>query len=104
MRIDKILRRCAVVAVAGAVWTSGIVSSRLGAQSKRKTEPACCGSKKRSGASKKATVKLDARVQALLRTTPTNKVNWEMLVRDAESGKKMCAHYAEKRLWTASHM
>src|SRR5216683_111528 len=104
MRIDKILRRCAVVAVAGAVWTSGIGASRLGAQSKRKTEPPCCGSKKRSGASKKATARFAARVEALLGTTPTNKGEWGLLVVDAESGETLFAQNADKYFVPASNM
>src|SRR5216684_1868122 len=104
MRIDKILRRCAVVAVAGAVWTSGIGASRLGAQSKRKTEPPCCGSKKRSGASKKATARFAARVEALLRTTPTNKGEWGLLIEDAESGETLYEQNADKYFVPASNM
>ncbi len=58
MRIKKILQRCAAVTVTSAVWALGIGTTRLGAQSKTKTAPACCGAKKRSAASKKATAKI----------------------------------------------
>src|SRR5713101_5800436 len=104
MRIEKILQRSAAVAVASAVWAFGIGASRLGAQSKRKTEPACCGSKKRSGASKKATARFAARVEALLGTTPTNKGEWGLLVVDAESGETLFAQNADKYFVPASNM
>src|SRR5258708_3000892 len=104
MRIEKILQRSAAVAVASAVWAFGIGAPRLGAQSKRKTEPACCGSKKRSAASKKATARFAARVEALLGTTPTNKGEWGLLVVDAESGETLFAQNADKYFVPASNM
>src|SRR5229473_2530945 len=104
MRIEKILQRSAAVAVASAVWAFGIGAPRLGAQSKRKTEPACCGSKKRSAASKKATARFAARVEALLGTMPTNKGEWGLLVVDAESGETLYEQNADKYFVPASNM
>ena len=91
MRIEKILKRCAAVTMAG-VWAFGIGAQRLDAQSKAKTEPAYRGAKKRSVASKKATAKFAVRVEALLGTTPTNKGEWGLLIVDAESGEIGRAH------------
>jgi len=104
MRIEKILQRSAAVAVASAVWAFGIGAPRLGAQSKRKTEPACCGSKKRSAASKKATARFAARVEALLGTMPTNKGEWGLLVVDAGSGETLFEQNADKYFVPASNM
>src|SRR6266436_2169651 len=104
MRIEKILQRSAAVAVASAVWAFGIGAPRLGAQSKRKTEPACCGAKKQSAASKKATARFAARAEALLGTTPTNKGEWGLLIADAESGETLYQQNADKYFVPASNM
>jgi len=87
-----------------AVWAFGIGAPRLGAQSKGKTEPACCGAKKQSAASKKATARFAARAEALLGTTPTNKGEWGLLIADAESGETLYEHSADKYFVPASNM
>src|SRR5258708_33126745 len=99
MRIEKILQRSAAVAVASAVWAFGIGAPRLGAQSKRKTEPACCGSKKRSAASKKATARFAARLESLLGTTPTNKGGGRRRVVGAHGGETSGSQVAVKDMW-----
>ena len=60
MRIEKIFERCAAVAVTSAVWAFGTGAQHLGAQSKRKTVPVCCGPKKQSASSKKALARFAA--------------------------------------------
>src|SRR5467141_4780577 len=104
MRIEKILQRSAAVAVASAVWAFGIGAPRLGAQSKEKTKPACCGAKKRSAASKKATARVAARAEVLLGTTPTSKGEWGLLIADAESGETLYEQNADKYFVPASNM
>ncbi|MCU1317549.1 MAG: D-Ala-D-Ala carboxypeptidase, partial [Candidatus Acidoferrum typicum] len=104
MRIEKILQRCAAVAVASAVWTFGAGAPRLGAQSKTKAKPVCCGPKKQSASSKKARARFAARVEALLGTAPTNKGEWGLLIVDAESGETLYEQDADKYFVPASNM
>src|SRR5439155_26447111 len=89
MKIQRILKRCAVVAMASTMCTFGIGAPRAGAQSKTKTEPVSRGAKKKSVASKRATAKFALRAEALLATAPTSKGEWGLLVVDDESGEAL---------------
>ena len=104
MKIQRILKRCAVVAMASATWAFGIGTPRVGAQSKTKTEPVSRGAKKKSAASKKATAKFALRAEALVATTPTSKGEWGLLVVDAESGETLYEQNADKYFVPASNM
>lgn len=104
MRIEKILQRSAAMAVASAMWAFGTGAPRLAAQSKTKTEPACCGSKKQSVASKKTTARFAARAEALLGTGPANKGAWGLLIVDAQSGETLYEQNADKYFVPASNL
>src|SRR5207247_9089829 len=103
MNIQRILKRLAIVAVATVVWVCGIGAPLLRAQAKAKTQPACCGAKKKSGASKKATAKFAVRADALLATTPTSKGEWGLLIAAAESGETAYVQNADEYLVSASN-
>src|SRR6266852_5185374 len=104
MRIKKILQRCVAAVVASALCTFGIGAPSVGAQSKAKKEPACCGAKKRSAASKKATARFASRVEALLGTVPANKGEWGLLIVDAASGETLFEQNADRYFVPASNM
>src|SRR5260370_25178409 len=96
MRLKKILQRCAVVTVASTALAAGIGAPRLGAQSKTKTEPACCTAKKQTAASKKAAAKFGTRAEALLGTMPAGKGEWGLLIAADESCEELYGQDADK--------
>src|SRR3989440_6156229 len=104
MKIQRILKRCAVVAVVGSACACGIGAPLLRAQSKTSAVPVSRGAKKKSAASKKAAAKFASRAEALLATTPTNKGEWGLLVVDGESGETLYEQNADKYFVPASNM
>jgi D-alanyl-D-alanine carboxypeptidase/D-alanyl-D-alanine-endopeptidase (penicillin-binding protein 4) len=104
MRIEKILQRYWAVAVASSMCAIGLGAPRSAAQSKTRTESACCGAKKQSAAYRKATARFAARAVDLLGMIPTSKGEWGLLIADAESGETLYEQNADNYFVPASNM
>jgi D-alanyl-D-alanine carboxypeptidase/D-alanyl-D-alanine-endopeptidase (penicillin-binding protein 4) len=104
MRTGKTLQQFAATLVASIMCSLGIGAPRLCAQSKQKTEAVCCGAKKQTVATKKATARFAARAGELLATSPTSKGEWGLLVVDAESGNTLFEQNADNYFVPASNM
>jgi len=104
MKNEKILQRFAAAVMASALCAFGMGAPHLHAQSNPKTEPACCGAKKPSVASKRAAAKFAARAEKLLGTPPTSKGEWGLLIVDAQSGETLYEQNADKYFVPASNM
>jgi serine-type D-Ala-D-Ala carboxypeptidase/endopeptidase (penicillin-binding protein 4) len=104
MNIEKIMGRWAAVALTGLLvaFASGAPGAR--GQSKTKTDTARAGTKKPSGATKKATAKFAARVTALLGAAPASKGEWGLLILDSESGETLYDQNADRYFVPASNM
>src|SRR2546422_8767441 len=104
MNIQKIRQRCAAVILASAVYVLGSGTPKLFAQSKTKSDSACCGQKKRDAATKKAAAKFTVRAETLLGTGPTSKGEWGLLTVDADSGETLCEENPDSSFLSASNM
>jgi D-alanyl-D-alanine carboxypeptidase/D-alanyl-D-alanine-endopeptidase (penicillin-binding protein 4) len=104
MSIEKTRRRVAAVTAASIVSVFAMGAPCLNAQTKAKTEAACCGAKKQGVAAKKATSKFAARSEALLGISPANKGEWGLLIVDAESSETLYEQNADKYFVPASNM
>src|SRR6266704_1069356 len=104
MNIQKIRQRCAAVILASAVYVLGSGAPKLFAQSKAKSDSACCGQKKRDAATKKAAAKFAVRAETLLGTGPTSKGEWGLLIADAQSAETLYEQNADKYFVPASNM
>src|SRR6266849_331731 len=104
MNIQRIRQRCAAAILASAVYVLGSGAPKLFAQSKTKSDTACCGQKKRDVATKKAAAKFAVRAEALLGTGPTSKGEWGLLIVDAESGETLYEQNPDKYFLPASNM
>ena len=104
MKIENIFQRSVSTMVASILFTFGTGAPQLRAQSKQKTEAACCGAKKLTLASKRAAAKFATSAEALLGMPPTSKGEWGILIVDAGSGETLYEQNADKYFVPASNM
>jgi D-alanyl-D-alanine carboxypeptidase/D-alanyl-D-alanine-endopeptidase (penicillin-binding protein 4) len=102
--MEKTARRWAAVALTVLMVAFGSGAPALQAQTKTKTEAGRSGTKKPSGASKKATAKFAARATALLGAAPASKGEWGLLILDAETGDTLYEQNADRYFVPASNM